>query len=121
LSDRIRKNPSCKPYTLKVYHLVTTMERSKLNEAEIHGALEGLTGWRLGKDKLIKEFKFDDFFGAFSAMTKGAMLSEKLNHHPEWTNVYSSLKIELSTHDAGGVTPLDIKWAQEFDRLVKQR
>jgi len=97
------------------------MERSKLNEAEVDEALEGITGWKLEKDRLIKEFKFDNFFDAFSAMTKGAMLSEKLNHHPEWTNVYSSLRIELSTHDAGGITQLDFKWAREFDRLIKQR
>jgi 4a-hydroxytetrahydrobiopterin dehydratase len=73
------------------------------------------------KDNVLKaEFQFNDFVSAFAFMTKVAMLAEKMDHHPFWTNVYNKVTIELSTHDAGDiVTEKDHKMAREIDKLVR--
>jgi len=73
------------------------------------------------KDNILKaEFQFDDFVSAFAFMTKVAIVAEKMNHHPFWTNVYNKVTIELSTHDAGNiVTEKDHQLAKEIDRLIK--
>jgi 4a-hydroxytetrahydrobiopterin dehydratase len=73
------------------------------------------------KNNVLKaEFQFDDFVSAFAFMTKVAMMAEKMDHHPFWTNVYNKVTIELSTHDAGDiVTEKDHKLAREIDKLVK--
>ena len=73
------------------------------------------------KDNVLKaEFQFSDFIGAFAFMTKVAMIAEKMDHHPFWTNVYNKVTIELSTHDAGDiVTEKDHKMARAIDKLVK--
>lgn len=73
------------------------------------------------KDNVLKaEFQFSDFVSAFAFMTKVALLAEKMDHHPFWTNVYNKVTIELSTHDAGDiVTEKDHKLAREIDKLVK--
>ena len=76
--------------------------------------------WIEKDNKLKAEFQFDDFVEAFAFMTKVAIVSEKLNHHPNWSNVYNKVIIELSTHDAGNiVTEKDHKLAKEIDKLVK--
>ena len=76
---------------------------------------------RIEKDNVLKaEFQFDDFVEAFAFMTKVAMLAEKLNHHPSWSNVYNKVVIELSTHDAGNlVTEKDHQLAEEINKLLK--
>ena len=89
----------------------------KLSEAELNGALEELSGWTRadGRDAIQKTYKFDDFEAAFAFMTKVAAKAEEMNHHPEWFNVYSTVDVTLTTHDAGGVTELDITLARFMD------
>ena len=76
----------------------------KLSESSIEEKLKNLPGWSVKNDKLYKEFQFNDFNQAFGFMTRAAMEIEKMNHHPEWFNVYNKITIELTTHDAGGIT-----------------
>lgn len=76
--------------------------------------------WIEKDNKLKAEFEFDDFIGAFAFMTKVAIVAEKMNHHPSWSNVYNKVVIELSTHDAGDiVTEKDHALAREIDRLIQ--
>ena len=76
--------------------------------------------WIEKDNKLRAEFQFDNFIDAFAFMTKVAIIAEKMNHHPSWSNVYNKVSIELSTHDAGNVvTEKDRKLAKEIDKLVK--
>jgi len=83
-------------------------------------ALRKLAGWSevQGRDAITKKFVFKDFNAAFGFMTRAALVAEKMDHHPEWFNVYKTVEVTLSTHDAGGVTELDIKLATEMDRLA---
>jgi len=80
-------------------------------------ALAQLTGWSAaeGRDAITKTFKFADFNAAFGWMTRVALAAEKLDHHPEWFNVYSRVEVLLATHDAGGVTDLDVTLAKLMD------
>jgi 4a-hydroxytetrahydrobiopterin dehydratase len=83
-------------------------------------ALRKLGGWSeaAGRDAIARKFVFRDFNEAFGFMTRAALIAEKMDHHPEWFNVYKTVEVTLSTHDAGGVTELDIKLASEMDRLA---
>ena len=83
-------------------------------------ALRALSGWSevQGRDAISKKFVFKDFNQAFGFMTRAALVAEKMDHHPEWFNVYKTVEVTLSTHDAGGVTELDVKLAAEMDRLA---
>ena len=76
--------------------------------------IDQLEGWEAveNRDAVRKVFKFDDFKSAFALMTQVAMKAEQMDHHPEWFNVYNTVDVTLSTHDAGGVTQLDLKLAQ---------
>ena len=80
-------------------------------------ALKALDGWAAaqGRDAIVKTFKFADFNAAFGWMTRVALAAEKLDHHPEWFNVYSRVEVTLATHDAGGVTALDVELAKLMD------
>jgi 4a-hydroxytetrahydrobiopterin dehydratase len=80
-------------------------------------ALEQLPGWRAaeGRDAIRREFRFKDFNAAFGFMARVALMAEKLDHHPEWANVYNRVEITLATHDAGGVTELDLRLARFID------
>jgi 4a-hydroxytetrahydrobiopterin dehydratase len=91
----------------------------KLPEAEISKEVAKLDGWKVANGKVSKAFEFDDFVQAFGFMTKVAMEAEKMNHHPEWFNVYNRIKIDLVTHDVGGISNYDIKLAKTIDRLAK--
>ena len=88
------------------------------------GAAEALKqigpGWAAvqGRDALAKSFKFADFKTAFAFMTRAALKAEQMDHHPEWSNVYSKVDVTLSTHDAGGVTALDVELAQYLDEIA---
>ncbi|MCC5983087.1 MAG: 4a-hydroxytetrahydrobiopterin dehydratase [Rhodobacteraceae bacterium] len=77
-------------------------------------------GWVLESDRdaITKEFTFASFVAAFGWMTRAALWAEKLNHHPEWFNVYKTVKVTLTTHDAGGLSALDVKLAQKMDQLA---
>ena len=90
----------------------------RLSELEIEEELKQLSEWRIKNDKLHKEFKFDNFNQAFGFMTRAAMEMEKMNHHPEWFNVYNRITVELTTHDAGGITKNDVNLARILNTLV---
>jgi 4a-hydroxytetrahydrobiopterin dehydratase len=83
-------------------------------------ALGKLNGWNevSGRDAITKKFVFKDFNQAFGFMARAALVAEKMDHHPEWFNVYKTVEVTLSTHDAGGLTELDVKLAGEMDRLA---
>lgn len=90
----------------------------RLSQAEIEHELKNLPGWRIVNEKLHKEFQFESFNQAFGFMTRSAMEIEKMNHHPEWFNVYNKITIELTTHDAGGITKNDVNLAKILNSLV---
>jgi 4a-hydroxytetrahydrobiopterin dehydratase len=94
--------------------------QQKLTGAARAAALARLDGWSevSGRDAIAKKFVFADFNAAFGFMARAALIAEKLDHHPEWFNVYKTVEVTLATHDAGGVTELDIKLAQAMDRLA---
>jgi 4a-hydroxytetrahydrobiopterin dehydratase len=91
---------------------------ARLSDAEIAGRLSALSGWALANGKLHREFRFRDFSEAFGFMARAALAAEKLNHHPDWTNVWNRVTVELTTHDAGGITALDFELAEAMDRLA---
>ena len=93
----------------------------KLSKTEVTNRLKKLSGWKLvkGRNAITKIFKFKDFTEAFGWMTSMALYAEKKDHHPEWFNVYSTVEVTLSTHDAGGVTNLDLDMAREMNRTSK--
>ena len=93
---------------------------AKLDAAARKSALGALKGWTevSGRDAITKKFVFKDFNQAFGFMTRVALVAEKMDHHPEWFNVYKTVEVTLSTHDAGGLTELDVKLASEMDRLA---
>ena len=90
----------------------------RVSEAEIIEELKKLEGWNIKDNKLHKEFQFDSFNQAFGFMTRAAMEIEKMNHHPEWFNVYNRITVDLTTHDAGGITNNDINLARILNSLV---
>jgi len=90
----------------------------KLSESSIEEKLKNLSGWSVKNDKLYKEFQFNDFNQAFGFMTRAAMEIEKMNHHPEWFNVYNRITVELTTHDAGGITDNDVNLARILNSLI---
>ena len=83
-------------------------------------ALASLSGWRAaeGRDALVKSFRFADFNAAWAFMSRVALLAEKLDHHPEWSNVYNRVEVLLATHDADGVTDLDLRMARFMDEAA---
>jgi 4a-hydroxytetrahydrobiopterin dehydratase len=93
---------------------------AKLDGAARQAALDGLTGWSpvQGRDAIAKRFVFKDFNQAFGWMARVALLVEKMDHHPEWANVYKTVDVTLSTHDAGGVTELDVALAKAMDAMA---
>ena len=93
---------------------------TKLGDAEIVQHLASLPDWERGEGRIRKTFRFKDFVEAFGWMTRVALVAEKMNHHPEWKNVWASVEVELSTHDAGGLTELDMKLAAAMDALAKK-
>ena len=90
----------------------------RLSETEITEELKKIEGWAIKDNKLHKEFQFDSFNQAFGFMTRAAMEIEKMNHHPEWFNVYNRIAVDLTTHDAGGITNNDINLARILNSLV---
>jgi 4a-hydroxytetrahydrobiopterin dehydratase len=83
-------------------------------------ALGKLTGWKAvdGRDAIARQFKFDDFNAAFGFMTRVALKADKMDHHPEWSNVYNKVDVVLTTHDAGGVTEKDVELAGFMDEAA---
>jgi len=95
------------------------MAVKKLTDAEIQEQLTGLSGWTIENGKLHKQFQFRSFIEAFGFMTRVALVAESMNHHPEWFNVYNRVTINLMTHDAGGISPLDFQLAKRADALAE--
>jgi len=90
----------------------------KLSDAELSAALAELPGWKIEKGKLHREYKFADFIHAFGFMSTSALAIEKMNHHPEWFNVYNRVAVYLVTHDAQGITTKDVELAAILDRTA---
>jgi 4a-hydroxytetrahydrobiopterin dehydratase len=94
------------------------MALRKLETAEIAERMKTLPLWTLGDDKLHREFAFEGFVAAFGFMTRVALIAERMDHHPEWSNVYNRVSITLNTHDVAGLSERDFKLAHAIDALV---
>jgi 4a-hydroxytetrahydrobiopterin dehydratase len=94
------------------------MEIEKLDAQVVASRVEGLAGWTVRADKLHKQFAFADFVTAFAWMVRVALVAEKMDHHPEWSNVYNRVVIDLQTHDVSGISERDFKLALAIDALV---
>jgi 4a-hydroxytetrahydrobiopterin dehydratase len=88
------------------------MRPAKLTDTELASALAALPGWELRAGKLHRNFRFRDFRAAFAFMTHCALAAEALDHHPDWSNVYDRVSVDLLTHDVGGITRLDLELAR---------
>jgi 4a-hydroxytetrahydrobiopterin dehydratase len=91
-----------------------------LTDAEIATGLTALAGWSVKNGKLHRDYKFPDFAHAFGFMATSAPLIEKMNHHPEWANVYNRVTVDLATHDAGGITQKDLDLAALLEGIAKK-
>lgn len=91
---------------------------SRLSAAEAQQRLGEVPGWDLVDDALVRTFVFTNFARAFGFMASAAVVAEKMDHHPEWTNVYNKVTVHLSTHDAGGLTELDFDLAGKMSELA---
>ncbi len=91
---------------------------SLVGRESLEARLADLPDWTLEDDKLHRKFVFADFVEAFGFMTQIAIIAEKMDHHPEWSNVYNRVEVSLTTHDAGGVTELDFELAVQMNRLA---
>ena len=91
-----------------------------LTQDEITRGLGLLPGWSILNGRLHREFLFPTFVRAFSFMTGVALVAERLNHHPEWSNVYGKVVIDLTTHDAGGITARDVEFARQVSALLQE-
>jgi len=90
----------------------------KLDKAALSIELDALAGWSLRNGKLHREFEFRDFNEAFGFMARAALVAESMDHHPEWLNVYKRVVVDLATHDAGGITELDVRLARRMSELA---
>jgi 4a-hydroxytetrahydrobiopterin dehydratase len=96
------------------------MARQKLTDSELQSVLGLLSGWTIQNGKLHREYKFPDFAHAFGFMATAAIQVEKINHHPEWLNVYNRVTVDLTTHDSGGITQKDIELARALDTIASK-
>ncbi|MBK9170345.1 MAG: 4a-hydroxytetrahydrobiopterin dehydratase [Bryobacterales bacterium] len=95
-------------------------KRARLSSEEISSGLAGLPGWSEAGGKLHRDYVFPDFVHAFGFMATAAIAIEAMNHHPEWSNVYNRVSVDLSTHDAGGITALDLELARKLEDLARK-
>ena len=91
---------------------------TKLSDPEIQSALRERTGWTVVNGKLHRDYQFPDFVHAFGFMASAALIAEAMGHHPEWSNVYNRVTIDLTTHDAGGISAKDFELAGKLDALL---
>jgi len=94
------------------------MSRAKLTDTAIATELATTPGWARTGDALTRELVFKDFVTAFGFMASAALVAERMNHHPDWSNVYRTVKVALNTHDAGGITALDFELARAMNALA---
>ncbi len=92
----------------------------KLTAQELQLSLDQLSGWTIENDKLHREYRFPDFAHAFGFMATAAVLIEKMNHHPEWCNVYGRVTVDLVTHDSGGITKKDVELARVLENIASK-
>lgn len=92
-----------------------------LSESSLTAALANLEGWSLRAGKLHRDYVFSDFVAAFGFMTSAALVAQALDHHPEWFNVYNRVTIDLTTHDAGGVSERDVELAHALEDLARRQ
>lgn len=95
-------------------------KRALFLEGEIRAALENLPGWEVVEGKLHREYNFPDFVHAFGFMAAAAVAIEAMNHHPNWSNVWNRVSIDLWTHDAGGITGMDVELAGKLESLAQK-
>jgi len=100
---------------------MTTPKPVKLRDDEIAAALAKLPDWKLEGGKLHRQYEFSDFVAAFGFMASAALVAQGMDHHPEWFNVWNTVRIDLATHDAGGVTSLDLKLAHSMEELAARQ
>lgn len=96
------------------------MKVPKLSDADIQSMLTGVPGWQIVNGKLHREYKFPDFVHAFGFMATAAIAIEKMNHHPEWFNVYNRVVVDLTTHDAGGISGRDFELARLLEGIASK-
>jgi 4a-hydroxytetrahydrobiopterin dehydratase len=96
------------------------MALQKLSPQEIQAALARLPGWSVANDKLHREYSFPDFIHAFGFMATAAIAIEALGHHPEWFNVYNRVTVDLTTHDAAGITAKDVDLAARLEEIARR-
>ncbi|MGH9582356.1 MAG: 4a-hydroxytetrahydrobiopterin dehydratase [Bryobacteraceae bacterium] len=96
------------------------MAAQTLSAEDLNRTLQQLSGWSVQEGKLHREYKFSDFAHAFGFMATAAVLIEKRNHHQEWLNVYNRVTVDLTTHDAGGITQKDVELARMLDSIASQ-
>lgn len=94
------------------------LSRERISAADAQRRVAELDGWRVENDRLRKTFVFADFVAAFGFMTRAALVAESMNHHPDWSNVWNRVEVELHTHDAGGITELDVTLARKMGELA---
>lgn len=97
------------------------MASTKLEPSEVARRLTDIAGWTLENGKLHREYRFADFVEAFGFMAGVALVAERMNHHPEWFNVWSTVRVDLTTHDAGGITANDFDLAAAMERIAGAR
>jgi 4a-hydroxytetrahydrobiopterin dehydratase len=93
---------------------------TRLTDSELGAALQGLSGWSLANGKLHREYRFADFIHAFGFMATAAIAVEAIGHHPEWSNVYNRVAVDLTTHDAGGITWKDVDLARRLEQIAQK-
>src|SRR5512134_2946943 len=93
----------------------------KLTDDELRAEMSKLPEWTLEGKKLHREYLFTDFVTAFGFMASAALVAQSMDHHPEWFNVWNKVRVDLTTHDAGGITSLDVKLAQTMDELARRQ
>jgi 4a-hydroxytetrahydrobiopterin dehydratase len=93
----------------------------KLTESELTAELLKLPGWKLEAGKLHREYLFADFVSAFGFMASAALVAQAMDHHPEWFNVWNKVRVDLTTHDAGGISLLDFELASAMDQLAQRQ
>lgn len=98
---------------------MTSTRPTKLSEAEISAELATLAGWTVAGGKLHRAYEFADFVAAFGFMSSAALVAQAMDHHPEWFNVWNKVRVDLATHDAGGITALDVQLARAMEKLAQ--